>query len=130
GSKPYVISFNVINESAITHFIPYPNPCTNSMRFVFTVTGAQTPDQILVKIMTVTGKVVREISAAEFGPVHIGNNTSQFVWDGTDQYGDRLANGVYLYQVQVRANGVAIKHRSSELDKYFSNNTGKIYLMR
>ncbi|MBX7206343.1 MAG: hypothetical protein K1X81_13040 [Bacteroidia bacterium] len=130
GSKPYVISFNVINESAITHFIPYPNPCTNSMRFVFTVTGAQAPDQILVKIMTVTGKVVREISAAEFGPVHIGNNTSQFVWDGTDQYGDRLANGVYLYQVQARANGVAIKHRSSEMDKYFSNNTGKIYLMR
>ncbi len=130
GSKPYIISFNVINESTITNFLPYPNPFTTSMRFVFTVTGAQVPDQILVKIMTVTGKVVREISAAEFGPIHIGNNVSQFLWDGTDQFGDRLANGVYLYQVQVRANGVSIKHRSSEMDKYFTNNSGKIYLMR
>ena len=32
----------------------------------------------------------------------IGTHQSDFVWDGTDDYGDRLANGVYLYQVIVR----------------------------
>jgi flagellar hook assembly protein FlgD len=100
------------------------------MRFVFTLTGADIPDNIRIKIMTVTGKVVREISSSEIGPLRIGNNVSQFVWDGTDQFGDRLANGVYLYQVQVRYKGEQVKHRNSTLDSYFKADTGKIYLMR
>jgi hypothetical protein len=130
GNKPYDIRFNVINESSVTHFVPYPNPFTTSMRFVFTLTGADIPDNIRIKIMTVTGKVVREISSAELGPLRIGNNVSEFVWDGTDQFGDRLANGVYLYQVQVRYKGEQVKHRNSTLDSYFKADTGKIYLMR
>lgn len=130
GNKPYTVKFNVVNESSITHFVPYPNPFTTSMRFVFTLTGADIPDNIRIKIMTVTGKVVREISASELGPLRIGNNVSQFVWDGTDQFGDRLANGVYLYQVQVRYKGEQVKHRNSSLDSYFKSDTGKIYLMR
>ena len=130
GSKPYSIKFNVINESSITHFVPYPNPFTTSMKFVFTLTGSEVPDNIRIKIMTLTGKIVREISSAELGPLRIGNNVSQFAWDGTDQFGDRLANGVYLYQVQVRYKGQEVKHRASTLDSYFVKDTGKIYLMR
>lgn len=130
GSKPYSIKFNVINESSITHFVPYPNPFTTSMKFVFTLTGSDVPDNIRIKIMTLTGKIVREISSAELGPLRIGNNISQFAWDGTDQFGDRLANGVYLYQVQVRYKGQEVKHRASTLDSYFVKDTGKIYLMR
>lgn len=49
--------------------------------------------------MTVTGKVVKEITMAELGNVHIGVNKTDYKWDGTDEYGDKLANGVYLYQV-------------------------------
>ncbi|MFA7379713.1 MAG: C25 family cysteine peptidase [Bacteroidia bacterium] len=130
GSKPYSIKFNVINESSITHFVPYPNPFTTSMKFVFTLTGSDVPDNIRIKIMTLTGKIVREISSVELGPLRIGNNISQFAWDGTDQFGDRLANGVYLYQVQVRYKGQEVKHRASTLDSYFIKDTGKIYLMR
>lgn len=34
----YVINFEVINESTITNFYPYPNPFSTSVRFVFTLT--------------------------------------------------------------------------------------------
>jgi hypothetical protein len=35
----YSIQFSVIGKSSSTHFYPYPNPFTSSMRFVFTLTG-------------------------------------------------------------------------------------------
>jgi hypothetical protein len=102
GEKPYEIRFEVINESQITNFYPYPNPFSSSVRFVFTVTGAEIPDEIKVQIMTISGKVVREIFQDELGPVRIGNNISEYAWDGKDEYGDQLANGVYIYRVLVR----------------------------
>lgn len=130
GNSSYEVSFTVINESSITHFYPYPNPGTTNIRFVFTLTGSKPPDQLLIRIMTITGKVVKEISAAEFGPIKIGNNVSEYGWDGTDNYGDRLANGVYLYQVITRMNGEEINHRETAADQFISHNIGKIYLMK
>jgi len=127
----YTIDFEVINESAITHFYPYPNPFTTAMKFVFTLTGDKIPDKIKVQIMTVSGKIVREIFREELGNIRIGNNISDFTWDGTDMYGDRLANGVYFYKVIVENNDKSdIKHRRTSTDSFFKQNMGKIYLMR
>jgi hypothetical protein len=131
STNNYTVDFEVINESAITHFYPYPNPFTTAMKFVFTLTGEKIPDKIKVQIMTVTGKIVREIFKEELGNIKIGNNISDFTWDGTDMYGDRLANGVYFYKVIVENNDKSeIKHRRTSTDNYFKQNTGKIYLMR
>lgn len=130
AAKDFLLSFEVVNESSISHFYPYPNPCTSAMRFVYTLTGQQIPDQLLIRIYTISGKVVREIRAAEFGPMRIGTNTSAFTWDGKDQFGDRLANGVYFYSVQVKALGQELKHRETASDALFEKGWGKIYLMR
>ncbi len=35
----------------------------------------------------------------ELGPLHIGSNITDYAWDGTDEFGDQLANGTYLYRV-------------------------------
>jgi hypothetical protein len=130
GRFPYEIDFKVENKSSITHFLPYPNPGTTNIRFVFTLTGSKPPEQLLIRIMTISGKVIREINQDEFGPVKIGQNISQFAWDGTDRFGDRLANGVYLYQVFTRIGGTEIEKRTTAADKYFLHDTGKIYLLR
>jgi hypothetical protein len=95
GSLDYLIGFEVINKSTITNIINYPNPFTTATRFVFTLTGSEIPAIFKIQIMTITGKVVREIHKDELGPLNIGRNISEFAWDGTDTYGDRLANGLY-----------------------------------
>jgi hypothetical protein len=77
GVLPYEVSFEVINESTITHFYPYPNPFSTNTRFVFTLTGAEVPDQIKIQIMTISGRVVREINQDEIGSLKIGNNISE-----------------------------------------------------
>ncbi len=130
SEQPYEIQFEVINESQITNFYPYPNPFSTSVRFVFTVTGMEVPDEIKIQIMTVTGKVVREILQNELGPIRIGNNITEYAWDGKDEYGDQLANGVYIYRVLIRKNGQFMEHRPTAGDKAFKKGYGKMYLLR
>ncbi len=130
GSEPYQIEFEVINESTITNFYPYPNPFSTSTRFVFTLTGSVIPNEIKIQIMTVSGKVVREITQDELGAINIGNNISDFAWDGRDEFGDRLANGVYLYKVTVKQSGEALDSRSTAADKAFTKGFGKLYILR
>lgn len=130
GSNPYRIRFEVVNESTITNFYPYPNPFSTSTRFVFTLTGAQIPDKIKIQIMTISGKVVREITQDELGPLHIGHNMTDFAWDGKDEYGDQLANGVYLYRVIMQQDGQVPKHRDTAGDRAFKHGIGKLYLLR
>lgn len=130
GDMDYRITFEVIRESSITYLMNYPNPFSTSTRFVFTLTGSEVPDDLIIQIMTISGKVVREITESQFGPIYIGRNISEYAWDGTDEFGDRLANGVYLYRVKIRMNGEEIKHRESGADSHFTKEFGKMYLMR
>ncbi|WP_462247768.1 putative type IX secretion system sortase PorU2 [Ekhidna sp.] len=130
GTEPYEINFEVINESTITHFYPYPNPFSTRCRFVFTLTGTEIPDQIKIQILTVSGRVVREITQDEIGPIRIGNNITSYAWDGRDEFGDQLANGVYFYKVFINANGNSIQRRSTSADRAFKNGFGKLYILR
>jgi hypothetical protein len=133
GYIDYHVVFTVINKPMISNLLNYPNPFTTSTAFVFTVTGTEVPQNIRIQILTITGKVVREINKNELGPIHIGRNITEFKWDGTDMYGQKLANGVYLYNVITNLNGKSLdKYKSSgeNTDKYFNKGYGKMYLMR
>ncbi len=130
GKTDYQIGFEVINKPMISNVLNYPNPFTTSTRFIFTLTGNKLPDYMKIQIMTITGKIVREVSMAELGNVHIGRNISDFAWDGTDEFGDPLANGVYLYRVIANMNGLRMENYSTAADSYFKKGFGKMYLMR
>ncbi len=133
GALDYKVSFSVINKPMISNLLNYPNPFTTSTAFVFTVTGSEVPQNIRIQILTITGKVVREITKDELGPIHIGRNITEFKWDGTDMYGQKLANGVYIYRVLTNLNGKSLdKYRAEgdNTDKFFNKGYGKMYLMR
>ncbi|MCF8331912.1 MAG: hypothetical protein K9H84_05615, partial [Bacteroidales bacterium] len=130
GNIDYDINFEVVNKSTITNVLNWPNPFSTRTHFVFTLTGSRVPDYMKIQIMTVTGKVVREIEMDEMGPVHIGKNITEYAWDGTDEFGDRLANGVYLYRVITDMNGESIEKRDSAADQFFRKGFGKMYLIR
>ena len=130
SERDYEITFEVVNESSITRFFPYPNPFSSSTRFVFTLTGSDIPDEIKIQIMSVTGRVVREILQDEIGPIRIGNNITQYAWDGRDEYGNLLANGVYFYRVITNVAGEAIDNRGTVADQAFRHGYGKLYILR
>jgi hypothetical protein len=130
GTQNYEVKFTVINESRISNVYPYPNPITSKAKFVFTVTGQELPRNMKIQIMTLTGRVVREIFMSELGPLHIGNNMTDYAWDGTDQYGDRLANGTYLYRVAIDDPTNDFKKFTTAGDQAFKNDWGKLVLLR
>jgi CARDB. len=133
GKMEYRIAFRVISKPMISNLLNYPNPFSTSTAFVFTLTGSEIPQNLRIQILTVTGKIVREITMNELGPIRIGRNITEFKWDGTDQYGQKLANGVYLYRVITSMNGKPMdkyKAENDNTDKYFNNGYGKMYLMR
>jgi hypothetical protein len=130
GKIEYRVKFDVVLESSITHLMNYPNPFSTQTRFVFTLTGTKVPEDIIIQIMTVTGRIVREITEDELGYIRIGRNITEYAWDGRDEFGDPLANGVYLYRVKAKINGEDIKHRASGADQHFKKSWGKMYLMR
>ncbi|HXD77981.1 MAG TPA: C25 family cysteine peptidase, partial [Puia sp.] len=133
GTGPYRVGFMVINKPMISNVFNYPNPFSTSTAFVFTVTGSQVPQNIKIQILTITGRVVREITKEELGPLHVGTNVTEFKWNGTDMYGNRLANGVYLYHVVTNLNGQSLSKYNAQganTDRFFNNGYGKMYLMR
>ncbi|GAB4448410.1 MAG: hypothetical protein OHK0036_03880 [Bacteroidia bacterium] len=130
GLNDYRIMFEVINKPTITQILNYPNPFSTSTRFVFTLTGSEIPEVFDIQIMTITGKVVKTIRKEDLGFIHIGRNITEYTWDGTDDFGDKLANGVYLYKVNVRLNGEKLDVRNTEVDKYFTKEIGKLVILR
>jgi hypothetical protein len=133
GSVSYSVSFKIITKAMISNMLNYPNPFSTSTAFVFTITGSDVPQNIKIQILTITGKIVREITKEELGPLHIGRNITEFKWDGTDMFHQRLANGVYLYHVVTNLNGKPLDKYTAagdNTDQFFIKGYGKMYLMR
>lgn len=130
ASQDYRVQFEIATKPSVTQVLNYPNPFSTSTRFVFTLTGSEVPELFTIQILTVSGKLVREITRGELGNLRIGRNITEYAWDGRDTYGDRLANGVYLYRVLTKLNGENIEKNASGADKFFVKDFGKMVLMR
>lgn len=130
GKNDLTISFEVITKSTITEIFNYPNPFSTATKFVFTLTGFEVPTDFRIQILTVTGKLAKTITLSELGNIHVGRNITDYTWDGKDDFGDKLANGVYFYHVITSINGKTIEKRTTEADKYFKHGFGKLYIMR
>ncbi|MCH9007771.1 T9SS type A sorting domain-containing protein, partial [candidate division KSB1 bacterium] len=84
--------FFVSDQFVLGNVMNFPNPFSNSTDFTYTLT--QAADHVWLKLYTVSGRLILQLDplpgAAGFNSIH---------WDGLDQQGDRLANGVYLYKL-------------------------------
>jgi len=94
------IDFEVSAEPALAVQRAYlfPNPTRSGGpggggQFVIDAPGDSV--NVLVHLYTVTGRLIRTLKS--FG----GQGQIQIPWDGLDAEGDRLANGTYLFMVQV-----------------------------
>ncbi|MFH0734497.1 MAG: C25 family cysteine peptidase [bacterium] len=98
----YRISFVVNNKNEIKEIYNYPNPFSGSTYFTFNMTGTEKPDEIKIKVFTVAGRLIKNLEIP-IEPLKFGFN--KFYWDGKDEDGDEIGNGVYFYKVIVSKNG-------------------------
>jgi hypothetical protein len=130
GDYDYQIEFEVFSKPSITEVLNYPNPFSTRTQFVFTLTGAEVPQEFKIQIMNISGEIVREITQDELGPIFIGRNLTDYWWDGRDEFGDLLANGVYLYRVEARLHGQSMDLSQTGASRFFNRGFGKMYILR
>lgn len=100
SSEAYT-EFIVANEAdlALNYVLNYPNPFTTSTNFFFEHNQPNQDLEVLIKIYTISGKLIKSI------PTQINSNgnlkSNPIHWDGLDDFGDRIGRGVYIYQVSV-----------------------------
>ena len=85
----------------ISNVLNYPNPFVNYTEFWFNHNSSDVLD-VLIQIFTVSGKLVKTISQQ----TNLSGSSSlsrDLIWDGRDEFGDRLAKGVYVYKLRVRS---------------------------
>lgn len=100
----YLLEAGAGAEGAVTlrDVMNFPNPMREETRFVMRTNLGSGEGK--VQVYTVSGRLVAVV------PFAVGGGELVVPWDGRDREGDRIANGVYLYRVQLE--GSAGKARS------------------
>jgi hypothetical protein len=96
------IQFIVVGDETLTlsNVLNYPNPFVNYTQFWFSHNRPFEQLDVQIQVMTISGKVVWTKNE------NIQTNgflSREISWDGKDDFGDRLAKGVYIYKLTVRS---------------------------
>jgi hypothetical protein len=92
----------VVAESAqlaLSHVLNYPNPFTTSTQFWFEHNQPCCGLDVQIQIFTISGRLIKTIMT------HVETNgfrADPIPWDGTDDYGDHIGKGVYIYKLRVK----------------------------
>jgi len=84
----------------ISRVLNYPNPFIDYTEFWFNHNRPFEPLDVQVQVFTVTGKVVwtrNETITTD------GFLSRDIVWDGRDDFGDKIGKGVYVYKITVKS---------------------------
>lgn len=106
NSSTSEIQFEVFNnneELVIDNVLNYPNPFVDYTEFWFNHNSSDVLD-ISVQIFTVSGKLVKTLNGQTNTS---GKSTStlsrDIVWNGLDDFGDKIGKGVYIYKLKVKS---------------------------
>jgi hypothetical protein len=92
----YQKSFFASAQTKILDVYNYPNPFKNETYFTFKLT--QIPDELRIRIFTVAGRLIKEIVKHSS---ELSFDFNKIRWDGRDEDGGLLANGVYFYKISI-----------------------------
>jgi hypothetical protein len=110
NSSEAILNFVVVSDTNITldNVLNYPNPFVNYTEFWFNHNKPNEPLEIQVQIFTVSGKLIKTINQQV---QTTGNLVRNIVWNGLDDFGNKLGKGVYIYKLKVTS---TISNISSE----------------
>ncbi|WP_299127220.1 type IX secretion system sortase PorU [uncultured Winogradskyella sp.] len=107
NSSTSEIQFTVFDqdeELVINNVLNYPNPFVNYTEFWFNHNSIE-PLDVSVQIFTVSGKLVRTLNGqTSGGSKSVSSLSKDIIWDGRDDFGEKIGKGVYIYKLKVRSN--------------------------
>jgi len=97
---------------SLDHVLNYPNPFTSYTEFFFEHNQACVDMDVQIQILTVSGRLVKTINESVQCD---GFRSKGIPWDGTDDFGDQLAKGVYIYALRVKTPDGTIAEKLEKL---------------
>ena len=99
------LDFTAPTELNIGEFQAYPSPARGN-HIYFGYNFGAVPESVSLKIYDSAGHIVAKFSKEEFD-----RRTGKVLWDLTNRNGNRVANGTYIYRLEVSANGQKINKK-------------------
>ena len=87
-------------EMALNHILNYPNPFSNFTKFSFEHNRPNQYLDVMIQIFTISGKLVKTLKN---NIINSGFRDESITWNGLDEFGDKLAKGVYVYKIFVKS---------------------------
>ena len=101
------VVFDKDQELVINNVLNYPNPFVSYTEFWFNHNSSD-PLDVSIQIFTVSGKLVRTLNGqtntAECCNKGASSLSRDIIWDGRDDFGDKIGKGVYIYKLTARSN--------------------------
>lgn len=88
------VYFVVSSQTKLMEVYNYPNPFANETYFTFRL--SQIPEEIKIRIYTIAGRMIKEITKRSS---ELNYDLNKIYWNGRDEDGDVIANGTYLYKM-------------------------------
>lgn len=108
GYTEFIVTDNI--EESLTHVFNYPNPFSTSTYFQFQHNLAGTELEISINIFDLSGQLVKTIN---YDTIDDGFRVADIEWDGTNNSGAAIPNGIYLYKINLTATQLGIKKESN-----------------
>ncbi|MCX6305877.1 MAG: type IX secretion system sortase PorU [Bacteroidetes bacterium] len=108
------IDFVVVSSAqfALEHLMNYPNPMKDHTTFAWETNQADQAVDVEIKIFTLNGRPVKTLKQTIYPQ---GYHTSTLEWDGTQDDGNKISAGMYVFAVQLNTQGGPSAKQTSKL---------------
>lgn len=97
------IVFDKDDHLVINNVLNYPNPFVNYTEFWFNHNSSE-PLDVSIQIFTVSGKLIKTLNGQTSRGIKTSSSLSRdIVWDGRDDFGEKIGKGVYIYKLKAHA---------------------------
>lgn len=98
NSSETAVNFTVKQKEdpKIQRLFNYPNPFSKSTQFMLEHNQSCSSLDVQIQVYTISGRLVKTLQEKA---ITSGFNLRGIYWDGKDDFGDPLANGVYVYRL-------------------------------
>ncbi len=109
-----VVPFTVAEGFNLIVYGNYPNPFKDRTIIAYYIESNEEIDDLDIKIYTTSGRLIRS-RMLDLDPTILDDNLlepnyHELIWDGTDDDGNQVANGVYFAVIKAKYRGKTVKH--------------------
>jgi hypothetical protein len=102
NSSETTLNFVVMSDAVLNleNVLNYPNPFVNYTEFWFNHNKPNELLEVQVQVFTVAGKLIKTLNQ---NIQTAGNLSRNIIWNGLDDFGNKIGKGVYVYKLRVKA---------------------------